>query len=78
MLHEELNELKQFVADLKADRAATKEKEQREAWTKYTAISLVFIAVLLRLEVSISRAGSISFARFSTCSAAVITTMGLS
>jgi hypothetical protein len=42
----ELNELKSFVADLKADRTAQKEKEQREAWTKYTSLSLVFIAVL--------------------------------
>ena len=45
-LDEELKELKGFIADLKADRAQQKEKEQREAWTKYTAISLVFIAVL--------------------------------
>ncbi len=43
---QELTELKGFIAELKADRAAQKEKEQREAWTKYTAISLVFIAVL--------------------------------
>jgi len=45
-LQTELNELKQFVADLKADRAAQKEKEKREAWTKYTSLSIVFIAVL--------------------------------
>ncbi len=43
---EELKELKTFVADLKTDRAAQKEKEQREAWTKYTSLSLVFVAVL--------------------------------
>lgn len=43
---EELRELRTFVADLKTDRAAQKEKEQREAWTKYTSLSLVFIAVL--------------------------------
>ncbi len=42
----ELQELKTFVTDLKADRAAQKEKEQREAWTKYTSLSLVFVAVL--------------------------------
>jgi hypothetical protein len=42
----ELSELKGFVADLKADRAAQKEKEQRESWTKYTSMSIVFIAVL--------------------------------
>jgi hypothetical protein len=45
-LDKELAELKAFIADLKQDRAAQKEKEQREAWTKYTAVSLVFIAVL--------------------------------
>src|SRR3974390_1497886 len=45
-LDQELSELKSFIADLKADRAQQKEKEKREAWTKYTAISLVFIAVL--------------------------------
>src|SRR5947199_2743804 len=45
-LQNELNELKNFIADLKADRAAQKEKEKREAWTKYTSLSLVFLAVL--------------------------------
>lgn len=45
-LDQELAELKSFIAELKADRAAQKEKEGRESWTKYTAISLVFIAVL--------------------------------
>jgi hypothetical protein len=45
-LDKEIAELKEFIADLKQDRAAQKEKEQRESWTKYTAVSLVFIAVL--------------------------------
>lgn len=45
-LDSELAELKGFIADLKADRAAQKEKEKRESWTKYTSVSLVFIAVL--------------------------------
>lgn len=45
-MDKELNELKGFIADLKADRAAQKEKEQRESWTKYTSMSIVFIAVL--------------------------------
>ncbi len=45
-LQSELTELKNFIADLKADRAAQKEKEKREAWTKYTSLSIVFIAVL--------------------------------
>lgn len=42
----ELNELKGFIADLKADRAATKEKEAREAWTKYVSLTVVIIAVI--------------------------------
>jgi hypothetical protein len=45
-LDKELAELKTFIAELKADRASQKEKEQRESWTKYTAVSLVFVAVL--------------------------------
>ena len=45
-LQNELNELKTFIADLKADRAAQKEKEKREAWAKYTSMSIVFLAVL--------------------------------
>jgi uncharacterized membrane protein YoaK (UPF0700 family) len=42
----ELQELKQFVADLKTDRAAQKEKEKNEAWTKYVSLTMVFLAVL--------------------------------
>ena len=42
----EIAELEGFIADLKADRASQKEKERRESWTKYTSLSLVFIAVL--------------------------------
>jgi uncharacterized membrane protein YoaK (UPF0700 family) len=45
-IQQELAELKSFIADLKADRAAQKEKEKREAWTKYTSMSLVLLAVL--------------------------------
>src|ERR1035437_6756086 len=45
-LQHELNELKEFIADLKADRAATKEKEKREAWTKYVSLTVVIIAVI--------------------------------
>ena len=44
-LDKEISELKQFIIDLKADRAATKEKEQREAWTKYVSLTVVIIAV---------------------------------
>jgi hypothetical protein len=42
----ELSELKAFIAELKTDRAAQKQKEARESWTKYTSMSLVVIAVL--------------------------------
>jgi hypothetical protein len=45
-LRSELNELKSFIADLKADRVATKEKEKREAWTKYVSLTVVLIAVV--------------------------------
>lgn len=45
-LQTEIAELKEFIADLKADRAATKEKERREAWTKYVSLSVVIIAVI--------------------------------
>jgi uncharacterized membrane protein YoaK (UPF0700 family) len=44
-LDREISELKQFIIDLKADRAATKEKEQRESWTKYVSLTVVIIAV---------------------------------
>ena len=44
-LDREIDELKQFIIDLKADRAATKEKERREAWTKYVSLTVVIIAV---------------------------------
>jgi len=45
-LQSELAELKQFIVDLKADRAATKEKERREAWTKYVSLTVVIVAVI--------------------------------
>ncbi len=45
-LQKEISELKQFIVDLKADRAATKEKESREAWTKYVSLTVVIIAVV--------------------------------
>lgn len=45
-LRNELSELKQFIAELKADRAAAKEKERREGWTKYVSLTVVIIAVI--------------------------------
>jgi hypothetical protein len=45
-LENELKDLKGFIAELKADRAATKEKEKRESWTKYVSLTVVIIAVV--------------------------------
>lgn len=45
-LQTELADLKGFIADLKADRVNQKEKEKKEAWTKFTSLSIVFLAVL--------------------------------
>jgi len=42
----DLSDLKAYIEELRADRLAAKEKEKREAWTRYTAISVVFVAVL--------------------------------
>jgi hypothetical protein len=53
-LENELQELKGFIADLKADRATQKEKEKRESWTKYTSMSIVFIAVLAAIATQLS------------------------
>ncbi|HSH96237.1 MAG TPA: DUF4337 domain-containing protein [Roseimicrobium sp.] len=44
-LQTEIAELKEFITELKNDRAATKEKEKRESWTKYVSLSIVIIAV---------------------------------
>ncbi len=42
----DLTELKDLVATLKADQLAQKEKEAKSAWTKYVALSMIFLAVL--------------------------------
>ncbi len=49
MQTDEMDELKQLVAELKADRAAQKEKEKREHWTKYVSLTMVCVAVLAGL-----------------------------
>ena len=41
-----LDELKGLVAAIKADHQAQKDKEKRDAWTKYVSLSMVFLAVL--------------------------------
>jgi hypothetical protein len=45
-LQSELADLKGFIADLKADHVRQKEKEKKESWTKFTSLSIVFLAVL--------------------------------
>lgn len=57
-LSHEIGELKEFIQELRADHAAQKEKEQRERWTRHTALSLVFIAALT--AVAAQRAGKYS------------------
>jgi hypothetical protein len=46
MQSSDLNELKDLVAELRADHAAQKTKEKRDAWTKYVSLTMVVIAVL--------------------------------
>ena len=53
-LQTEINELKQFMVDLKADRAATKAKEKAEAWTKYVSLTVVIIAVIAAMATQYS------------------------
>lgn len=45
-LQDEIRQLKEFVTFLKDDRQAAKDKEQREAWTKYASVTIVALAVL--------------------------------
>jgi hypothetical protein len=46
MINSDLDELKQLVAELRADHVAQKAKEKRESWTKYVSLTMVIIAVL--------------------------------
>lgn len=50
-LQDKIEELKQFIVDLKADKEAAKAKEKKEAWTKYVALSVVIIAVIATVAV---------------------------
>jgi hypothetical protein len=45
MQSSDLNELKQLVAELRAEHVAQKEKEKRERWTKFVSLTMVVIAV---------------------------------
>ena len=42
----DLDELKQLVAELRAEHVAQKEKARQESWTKYVSLTMVVIAVL--------------------------------
>ncbi|MEI7910191.1 MAG: DUF4337 domain-containing protein [Verrucomicrobiota bacterium] len=42
----DLDDLKQLVAEWRAEHAAQKQKEQREQWTRYVSLTMVVIAVL--------------------------------
>ena len=55
-----IDELKDVAAALRADRLAQKEKEVRESWTKYVSLSMIFLAVLA--AVTTQRGGSYSSA----------------
>jgi Domain of unknown function (DUF4337) len=57
---ENLDGLKDLVASLKADRQAQKDKESRDAWTKYVSLSMIFLAVLA--AVATQRGGGYSSA----------------
>jgi hypothetical protein len=57
---ENLDGLKELVATLKADRQAQKDKESRDAWTKYVSLSMIFLAVLA--AVATQRGGGYSSA----------------
>jgi hypothetical protein len=42
----DLDELKQLVAELRAEHVAEKEKAKRETWTKFVSLTMVIVAVL--------------------------------
>lgn len=44
-LSKEIGELRSYVGYLKADRDEQKRKEEREKWTKWVSLSIVFLAV---------------------------------
>lgn len=46
MQNDDLAELKQLVAELRAEHVAQKEKEKGERWVKYVSLTMVIIAVL--------------------------------
>ena len=45
-MNENLDELKDLVAAIKADHQAQKDKEKRDAWTKFVALSMICLATL--------------------------------
>jgi len=45
-MNNDLEELKGLVAAIKADHQTQKDKEKRDAWTKYVSLSMICLAVL--------------------------------
>ena len=45
-MNDDLAQLKDLVSAIKADHQAQKEKEKRDAWTKYVSLSMIILAVL--------------------------------
>ena len=45
-MNNNLDELKDLVATLRADQQAQKDKEKRDSWTKYVSLSMIWLAVL--------------------------------
>jgi len=45
-MNDDLTQLKDLVSAIKADHQAQKEKEKRDAWTKYVSLSMIILAVL--------------------------------
>jgi hypothetical protein len=45
-MNQDLNELKDLVAEIRADHVAQKEKEKRDAWTKFVSLTMICLAVL--------------------------------
>ncbi len=57
-MNEDLAELKGLVSAIKADHQAQKDKEKRDAWTKYVSLSMICLAVLA--AIATNKGGSYS------------------
>jgi len=45
-MNEDLSQLKELVAEIRADHKAQKEKELRDGWTKFVSLTMICLAVL--------------------------------